>query len=1219
MALESVTAAERLIQSNAANDDLEDGEIPSDEDDEPLPPPTPVKAPDPAKSSKSESHRDRNSESKSSKSKSKSSTSTTVSGTGGGKSDRFTKYKNPSEDWAGDVEKAIKAALDGDNNKEEKSKGKGSSSRSKNRKRSRDEKEEERNKDQKKRRLSEDENGNEDEDEFMFVRGASPINRKDLHDGSPPRRSHENDNFDNNSDRDSEERSNRHRDEKRVSNRGSTPRRSGKNERTGKNKGRGSARNERNGRRNQITDHNQDPDSICLYFMQGKCHRGDDCPFSHNALPPRKMELCKFYLMDCCAKRDKCLYMHHDFPCKFHHTGLKCGAGSNCKFSHEPLNDQVKNILLKHLETAPKEILGDFPRLSRESALMMINHTARNHSQGLEDDSQKIPSLFDVSLTSPNAQGNTSSTDKDEDLSVDSQKRSNSSKEKKSANKKTRWGSDDDRVPLEQIVLLQTVNQLGLNLPNVALSLAMQQHQQMQQRLLIQQCIAANMDFYNEIQGNVLLEGKTKLTDGLKDSEELTSKSSEGHLISKDIDLRQLLANAMPKTPRILSLAEEAANLSKSKFDEESDREEESNLVIEVPVEEDDKNKDLEVDKKCKALEDGTNSQLDSRDSPVAKLSASGRETSTNLPKTAQEIFLRIQQQQKAAGDTLITSDEKLAVENALKDQEEWYSDESDRDNAAAAATAAADDNDDGDDDDDDDDDDDGHGNLQIVLKDNQKDEKSGRDNQYSSIEETPSLPSIILPQPAPIVDKLGDLSKIDISAEVTKLLSSIKPPLKRIFDDSSKNDEKSRTNSPDSSETLSSAVKLENEVLSPKSSPTTNTATVSRDPRMSRDPRQRRIEEIKSTSPSISDLRKTDSRTLRLETSIYSSGITSTDYTHGMDTDFRARSDQDHRRKDMDLRQRFQDFGDTDLRIGGFENGRSDVDLRQMLTLPFKPAPSHIPCTEIDASMASHLPLSYKVYVVDIPRPNYTGLKLTKNDAAVKHDPRLRKIFRLSNNDAPDSPMSPPQSKQIPDTPKSPPQLRADPRRKTLEISNQIPGNSMISGMPPNSGDLSIGLGSSVMPGPVLNMGMAQSSMLGGMNSISGMMNMPIQHTSGMPMGISQNGPSMQQNQLGLDSRFIQRNGGAGLLGPAPGLYSDVGPNYDQPFAGNNFNNFGSGANETMMGYGPSNQMNFGNNGPDWVGNSGANAGRNRGRVRRRNRNRSNPNNSSRGNRSPQ
>lgn len=118
-------------------------------------------------------------------------------------------------------------------------------------------------------------------------------------------------------------------------------RRGGKNERGGKNKTRGQMRNDRNGRRNQNNDHNQDPDAICVYYMQGKCHRGDDCPFSHNALPPRKMELCKFYLMDCCAKRDKCLYMHHDFPCKFFHTGLKCSQGENCKFSHQPLNEQV--------------------------------------------------------------------------------------------------------------------------------------------------------------------------------------------------------------------------------------------------------------------------------------------------------------------------------------------------------------------------------------------------------------------------------------------------------------------------------------------------------------------------------------------------------------------------------------------------------------------------------------------------------------------------------------------------------------------------------------------------------------------------------------------------------------------------------------------------------------------------------------------------------------
>lgn len=120
-------------------------------------------------------------------------------------------------------------------------------------------------------------------------------------------------------------------------------RRGGKNER-GKNKTRSQIRNDRNNRRSQNNDHNQDVDTICVYYMQGKCHRGDDCPYSHNALPPRKMELCKFYLMDCCAKRDKCLYMHHDFPCKFFHTGLRCNQGDNCKFSHQPLNEQVHLI-----------------------------------------------------------------------------------------------------------------------------------------------------------------------------------------------------------------------------------------------------------------------------------------------------------------------------------------------------------------------------------------------------------------------------------------------------------------------------------------------------------------------------------------------------------------------------------------------------------------------------------------------------------------------------------------------------------------------------------------------------------------------------------------------------------------------------------------------------------------------------------------------------------
>ncbi|XP_034942953.1 protein suppressor of sable isoform X2 [Chelonus insularis] len=1242
------------MTSNADNDDLEDGEIPSDEDDEPVvitvkqdKPPEPSK-----ESSKSDSSKEK-SDSKSSKSKSKSSTNSSSSS----KVDRFGKYKNPSEDWAGDVEKAIKAVLDENKSKDNKdSKSKSSSSSkssrsSRNKKRIRDEKEErdrddDRNKDQKKRKLSDDENVNEDDDEMLFVRGASPV-RREAHESPPlslrhreerPRdlsrdRSRDRDSYDRDSrsrsrSRDSDERNrDRHRDEKR-NNRGSSSRRSGKSERGIKSKSR-SQRSDRSGRRNQ--DHGQDSDSICVYYMQGKCHRGDDCPFSHNALPPRKMELCKFYLMDCCAKRDKCLYMHHDFPCKFFHTGLKCVQGDNCKFSHEPLNDQVKNILLKHLETAPKEILGEFPRLSREGALLMINNTARKLAQGQDASSAKIPSLFDVTLPAP--QNLTNEKDDDATNHLDNaQNRLNSTKDKKVAGKKTRWGSDDDRVPLEQIMLLQSVSQLGLHLPNVALSLAVQQ--QLQQHILLQQCIA-NMEYYNEIQGSPSAEGegKGKKDDSTKSDEEKLQGQKNLAALAKDIDLRQLIANC-PKSS-LLSIANEAANLEKSKFDEESDHDDESDLVIAVPADEEDKNKEAEKDKDKVNNNDNGDSSTN-KESSVEKSSSSdlyninNQELLPKLPKKTQELFLRIQQQQRAATDSIGNADDKCAVEDLERNQEDWYSD------------------DDGDNDDDDDDE---GGNLQIVIKDNLKDESEKSDLDTPTKESPPTPQPASIPQPAVIVDKIGDVSKIDISAEVTKLLSSIKPhnvtSLKKSpgLESPPSNDDRGK----ESDHGLDKLSKSENGSVSPKSF-SMGSGSVSRDPRMSRDPRQRRNEDTKCSSPSRSDSKK-ESRPLRLETSIYSSGIISTDSP--MDTDLRS-LDQDRRRQDMDLRQRFpQDFGDTDLRVGsGYsDTTRSDVDLRQMLSLPFKPAPSHVPCTEIDASIASHPPVTYKVYVVDIPRPNYTGLKLNKNDALVKYDPRLRKIFRLSQSEVADSPMSPPPAKNIPDTPKSPPQVRTDPRRKALEMT--IPTTQVITStsiMSTNLGpsqqqsqDLSMNMGGPGIQGPGgIGMPLGQNQMMGGIAPLAilgGSMQPP--NMTPMAMGgiggnvpnIGPNGPPLGPNQMGFDGRYgVQRNGGPGLLGPAPGLgfndHRDMGPNFNEgpAYSGGNFGNFGPGPgpNEPMMGFGPGgpnnmnnmNNMNFGGNNLDWpTGNS--NPVRRGGRVRRRNRNRNNA--GSRGNRSPQ
>lgn len=70
-------------------------------------------------------------------------------------------------------------------------------------------------------------------------------------------------------------------------------------------------------------------------------------------------------------------------------------------------------------------------------------------------------------------------------------------RERKPSGKRTRWGSDEDRVPYEQIMLLQSANELCLQLPNVALGLA-QQHgnTQLQQK---QALAAPPTDFYAEI------------------------------------------------------------------------------------------------------------------------------------------------------------------------------------------------------------------------------------------------------------------------------------------------------------------------------------------------------------------------------------------------------------------------------------------------------------------------------------------------------------------------------------------------------------------------------------------------------------------------------------------------------------------------------------------------------------------------------------------------
>lgn len=77
--------------------------------------------------------------------------------------------------------------------------------------------------------------------------------------------------------------------------------------------------------------------------------------------------LCKFHVLGCCSKKKHCHYMHSDFPCKHYYLGLKGHDKSRCKLLHgRPLSSYLRSILLRHLRTASRDLLGDFPRYSNE-------------------------------------------------------------------------------------------------------------------------------------------------------------------------------------------------------------------------------------------------------------------------------------------------------------------------------------------------------------------------------------------------------------------------------------------------------------------------------------------------------------------------------------------------------------------------------------------------------------------------------------------------------------------------------------------------------------------------------------------------------------------------------------------------------------------------------------------------------------------------------------
>lgn len=92
------------------------------------------------------------------------------------------------------------------------------------------------------------------------------------------------------------------------------------------------------------------PKSVCKFYMEGLCQKGDTCPFSHAVKPRRtaeeakSTEICKFYRLGNCLRGSSCIYSHDlsNVPCRFYHLKGECSAGAACRFSHQAISEEAR-------------------------------------------------------------------------------------------------------------------------------------------------------------------------------------------------------------------------------------------------------------------------------------------------------------------------------------------------------------------------------------------------------------------------------------------------------------------------------------------------------------------------------------------------------------------------------------------------------------------------------------------------------------------------------------------------------------------------------------------------------------------------------------------------------------------------------------------------------------------------------------------------------------
>ncbi|XP_035787163.1 protein suppressor of sable-like [Anopheles albimanus] len=686
-----------------------------------------------------------------------------------------------------------------------------------------------------------------------------------------------------------------------------------------------------------------------------KRKRDDSDDEKHRPTGPRKMELCKFYLMDCCAKREKCLYMHKDFPCKYYYLGMKCKEKELCHFSHgEPLTNDLRAILLKHLETAPQEILGSFQRISRDTANNLLNATHRKlmekygRGDGGDDEGMKIPALMDGMHGGGNSR-------------QQQQQHHQQHHRKRWCDEPNRRTPDDED---DRLMRHQDGAEGGpLGLQHLAGVITRDQINDLEQM-------------------------------GIRTLDEI-SQLTVAQLNDLGLSITQ-----------IHDLQVKALSMKRSR-DSSVDRAGARGRPGAVGQEDRLRGERSSVDRSAGAA---TAKDLDMRIRP------GGMSEPTGVPQQQGDVDMRVfppngQGQPKGAE----TSTEPSLLPSALlplKPPTVDYSqyikdsnlDEEDLDAVAAANPAAllnANQQDEEDDDDDDDDDDD-ENNLKINIEE-EEDEQQKKDQEEGDEEgeqqgknEGGQVPPLLPPLVPPKIDYaqgLGDLllygGSLDKSSVASKPPSVASPRTEGHH--SPPDAERQEENGAPKLDLLNS-----DEIWTPSMSLLSSSssgggasvapiiAEVKPQPGPPAGGKRRT-----TGPPSIYDWDDSD----QVSSPDGASSPVNSSTTASTSTPFRYGS------SDRALPLNINDDEDEDGVAGGLR--------ARDLGLPFKPMmANYVPATEIDGSIGSHATIIYKVYVVDVPKPNFKSLRRSMQRPMGTRDPRLRRLFGLHSDeeDAKDS-----------------------------------------------------------------------------------------------------------------------------------------------------------------------------------------------------------------------